>query len=116
MNDNNVIPLVAYPRVKAEAGTVISGTLIPADLVKAFADELARLASMNPDTPCFGPACKLVAIARHWLEYRDDEAEGDELIGELGDMLDEFAPKGHSFGAHVGDGADFGFWPCEDLQ
>lgn len=33
---------------------------------------------------------------------------------DIFDMLNDIAPAGCYFGSHPGDGADFGFWWCED--
>jgi hypothetical protein len=43
-----------------------------------------------------------------------DEEQASELINSIQDALCEFAPKGHIFGAHEGDGSDFGYWPYCD--
>lgn len=44
----------------------------------------------------------------YWLEQASDDT--NELFG----VLDAIAPKGCYFGALEGDGACYGFWPCED--
>jgi len=43
------------------------------------------------------------------------ESEGcAHLLEELFDALNDVADEGFYFGAHPGDGADFGFWKLED--
>lgn len=44
--------------------------------------------------------------------YESEDADFD--LDELTNLLNDAAPAGHYFGAHPGDGADFGFWPHED--
>ena len=45
-----------------------------------------------------------------------DDVDGwhvSEVLDELYQALNDEAPDGHYFGAHEGDGAEFGFWPTE---
>lgn len=92
----------------ARIGTISHGTLGNEDLLEAFASECEAL----------GIAPALVKEANAILE--DDDCTGDgiesetvsELIQELSDALNEVAPPYCYFGAHEGDGSDFGFWPC----
>ena len=87
--------------IKAEPGSISSGTLLQEDLVYAFLSELERFNGLK--------ATKL------WAEYdNDDYSDIDWFIQELMDELQEYAPDGCYFGSHPGDGADFGFWPDED--
>jgi hypothetical protein len=37
-----------------------------------------------------------------------------QILEELFDILDSYAPDGFYFGAHIGDGSDFGFWENEE--
>ena len=103
--------------MKATPGAIIHGTLRPQDLLRAFAIELERLSN--------GAIPPIVTEARGFAElhdlYDDGEADAndiagaDEVIKNLIEYLDELAPEGHFFGAHPGDGSDFGFWPINDL-
>lgn len=42
-------------------------------------------------------------------EWWDSQA-GIDLFEELFCLLDMYAPDGYYFGAHEGDGSDFGYW------
>jgi hypothetical protein len=46
--------------------------------------------------------------------YSSDESCYD--LDALFDALDGYAPPGHYFGSHEGDGADYGFWPVPDTE
>lgn len=88
--------------MKATIGTVSSATMRTEDLYDAFTSELERLDS------------------KRYLQFVLDKSEDpDEQIEELFDILNQYAPDGCYFGAHPGDGCDYGFWKfeeCEDLE
>ncbi len=91
---------------KPEIGTVSHGTLRTEDLIPAFANELERC--------CDGHSGNLTLVqeAREITDF--DSEEASDLCHDLSDALNEYAPEGTYFGAHEGDGSDFGFWPLED--
>jgi hypothetical protein len=35
------------------------------------------------------------------------------LLESLFDTLDNYSPEGYYFGAHPGDGSDYGFWEMD---
>ena len=87
-----------------EIGSISTGTLRPEDLLPAFSRELERHA----------PDHALVTAADDILNRLPDDWDGggaSELINEIQDALQEHCPPFVTFGAHPGDGADFGFWP-----
>jgi hypothetical protein len=97
-------------------GTVISGTLKTNELLEAFADTLEWLLTNKRkriSTEEFDRLARLCAEARDWAETPDGESASD-VLDEMFDALNGFASKGCYFGAHPGDGADFGFWPEEE--
>lgn len=94
---------------KATSGSVSWGTHLPSDLIPRFLHKLAQLDESK--------AAALRAELPEDLEPNDSYWESEEahwLLEELFDVLDAFAPDGHYFGAHEGDGTDFGFWPLDE--
>lgn len=98
-----------------KTGTIIQGTMRRQDLIPAFLEAL-RVAS--PDAYAqliMGP---FGAVPAHVSDEGDDSPWWDteaaaDLLAQLDEALNEAAPEGHYFGAHPGDGADFGFWEVE---
>lgn len=100
----------------AEQGTVSHGTLRNEDLLATFADTLESLVQDNAKhwNGRQGERDRLLGIVWDAREISDfDSEEASDMVSALTDALDKFSPPGHSFGAHEGDGSDFGFWPCE---
>jgi hypothetical protein len=84
--------------------SVSTATLRTCDLVRVFLDVIR-------DTPEHR-RLKL-EIPPHALENEHDEwwdEKGADLLLELFDVLDSYAPEGYIFGSLPDDGADFGFW------
>ena len=79
-----------------EIGTISHGSLILADIVNGIrhlvpAKLLKEFDAADPDSPD-------AYMIFESIEY----------------AMDEIAPDGCYFGSHPGDGADIGFWQCED--
>lgn len=92
-----------------QLGTLISATMNPRDLIPAFI--AAALTLANTD----GERADLHGIQKRANSpgyYDTDTAQMD--LEQLFDLLDAAAPSGHYFGAHPGDGSDFGFWQFDD--
>ena len=107
----------------AQLGTVSHGTLRPEDLLSTFASALEGLAFANGDTlslpenfrkrdryaRLIGEAQDAFASDGETLTEEGKDVASD-LISDLCDALQDFAPTGARFGAHEGDDSDFGFW------
>ena len=98
--------------------SISTGTLQLSDLVPRCFRALHDLDSDAADTIARKNLCSFVRIA---LDEKDTEDEvavnaAYELFNELCDALDALAPAGCYFGAHPGDGSDFGFWEDEVLE
>lgn len=95
-----------------EPGTVISGTMRDEDVIPAL---LAVLDVHAPEK-----AIEIRGIYPETIEAlgADNKAPNETAVEMLRDdvwaAMEEIAPPGHVFGAHEGDGADFGFWESED--
>jgi hypothetical protein len=107
-------------RKYANIGSVSSGTMITEDVFYNCIYALAQLDKKranriqrdwdNIEKECPEP---------HYEEYCENcEEERSRLLNEtLWDALNKYAAPYCYFGAHPGDGADFGFWPAmESLE
>jgi hypothetical protein len=91
----------------AQFGSISSGTLRTEDLLESFADELEY--QLKRQTRSF----KRKAYRALINEARRVNPEGEDascVVDELQDALQDFSPPYAYFGAHPGDGADFGYW------
>ena len=92
----------------ATIGTISHGTMRPEDLIPVFARELEWL-STNQRTD---NETSLIADADDFSDFGSQHA--DDILEALFDALDQHAPSNCYFGAHEGDGSDYGFWPIDD--
>jgi len=100
-------------------GTISSGTLRREDLISSFADELRRLVKQKgvgrEQRKRHLTLCREVARNQRAKDYyKSDDASFD--LDALFDSLNEYAGPYFYFGAHPGDGADFGFWLSESFD
>tara|TARA_R100000664_G_C2756766_1_gene144734 strand:- start:3131 stop:3484 length:354 start_codon:yes stop_codon:yes gene_type:complete len=107
-----------------ERGTVIRGTHRPQDLVPRLLDELTeRIEHGMPGARSELESARAVNRLQDFMGkveeamqvegyYESDEAMFDLEL--LFDYLDQCAGPDSYFGAHVGDGSDFGFWATEE--
>jgi hypothetical protein len=90
-------------KTKAQIGSISTGTMRPEDLIDTFEHELGWL------------GFDLEKLAGIKEECYQDKEEGEQFyLDELFDLLNEKAPAYCFFGAHPGDGTDFGFWVSWD--
>ncbi len=94
----------------ASFGTVSHATMRAEDLIPAFVSALEDLAEGDEHKV-------LIAEAN---AYDPDEPGScdseDGILEDLFDALNEAAPAYAYFGAHPGDGSDYGFWLSEDFE
>jgi hypothetical protein len=91
--------------------SVIHGTLRNQDLIPAFLEAVLQL---DPDTP----------IPEELREAPQDNDDHEWwytetaywVLEHLDNKLNDHAPDGYYFGAHDGDGSDFGFWRMIDEE
>jgi len=105
-------------------GSLIHGTHRTQDLIPAFMSAISRIANEKPEGFDHKHASALEvallnAVPSHAqeddaAEWWDSEDASYLLNEELLDSLCDCAPEGFYFGAHEGDGSDFGFWEDEE--
>lgn len=98
-------------------GTLSHGTMRSEDLIPIFYSFLKRHATFEArgafwsawsDARLEIESGDIVA----WIEESQERA--DYLLEDLFEELDLMAPEGFYFGAHPGDGSDYGFWKVEE--
>ena len=100
----------------AEPGSISSGTMREKDLIPCFCDRLEELAQDNyPLDGVVEHLEKVKEIRGRMGESYWNSEESEFDLDDLFDALDEYAPEGYRFGAHPGDGTDYGFWQWEEV-
>ena len=115
-------------------GTISHSSVRDTDLLESFSNALEHLSTSNFDYIYEHKKYKdIIKEARRYKDflikyenklYKPHHEKMRAFILEtvsyiinedLFDALNEFAPLNYYFGSHPGDGADYGFWPSEDL-
>lgn len=117
-----------------DLGTIIHGTMRPADIGPALLETLRHVDAARADAIADehkdaawgaileagriarlgrGPRALLAVRARAAMEQAQAEHES-WTIDALIDALQDYAPDGAYVGAHPGDGADIGVWLADD--
>lgn len=103
VSDGEAVVNIDGREIRFEVGSISHGTLRDEDLIDAFASWLEAV-----DRKGF----------REWMEENTDEdgyiVTDEWTLNDLFETLDNYAPEGYYFGAHGGDGSDFGFWEWKD--
>jgi hypothetical protein len=96
-------------------GSVISGTMRPEDLIPAFVAELEGQKPLKREHK------KLIKEIDKRSRFASDSnylTQGDaELdLGDLFDALNKYCAPYFYFGAHPGDGSDYGYWLSDSFE
>jgi hypothetical protein len=95
----------------ASLGSVSRATMREEDLIPAFAYELEQLDTEEKYKELIKEANDI-----DWDDVDIGIVYSNDILEELFDALNMFAPPYCYFGSHPGDGADYGFWICEDIE
>ena len=101
---------VAYP-----IGSISHGTMRNEDLIPEFVYCLKTLANQHGNKKHKALIRDIEKRMEAEGYYESDEADYD-LNEDLFQALNEYAAPYMYFGAHPGDGSDFGFWLDEDME
>jgi hypothetical protein len=99
-------------------GTVSHGTMRPEHLIPAFIAELPTLKrewyEERWSAVQAGDAETIADVLAHFDELTSQQEAIDYLLDDLHSELEDLSPDGYYFGAHPGDGSDYGWWPIEE--
>lgn len=98
--DTNTTTMSTLP-----TGTISHGTMLARHLVPRF---LSALRAVNP--------ALADALDQDMPASYESEAMDYWLSEVLWDVMNDHCPEGHYFGAHPGDGSDYGVWAVEDAD
>lgn len=91
-------------------GSISSGTLRTEDLLYAFSYYCRDYGGKDGRR-----LNREYGIMKAWDDMTaEEQEEAGYLLEEMTECLQNAAPDYVDFGAHEGDGADFGFWPSMD--
>lgn len=106
-----------YINEAMQPGSISHGThrnedVLPRFMSALFKEDPEKAREIWNNNPNFLEAlCDLnCGIQNNWWESE----EATQISEELFDVMDSYSPEGHYFGAHPGDGSDFGYWQNED--
>ena len=104
-------------REAMEPGSISHGTMrnedvLPRIMSTLFKEDPQKAREIWQNNPEFLEALcdKNCGIDNPWWESEDATYIAEELF----DTMNNYAPEGHYFGSHPGDGSDYGYWPNED--
>jgi len=95
-------------------GSVSSGTMRLEDLIPCFMPLLREYARDNTREDHIGLLKEIGERMEDEDYFETEEANYD--LDDLFDALGEYALPYFYFGAHPGDGADYGYWLSEDFE
>ena len=95
-------------------GTMRAEDLIPKFMSILFKEDPAKAREIWQKYPNLLQALcdKNAGVPTNWW---DSEEAIEILNNDLFDVMNNYAPEGHYFGSHPGDGSDYGYWPNEDM-
>jgi hypothetical protein len=98
-------------------GSISSGTMQEKDLIPAFLDELEYHVRQGKKRGYLKEINRIRRAVDKDIDdsyFHSEDASFD--LEYLFNSLNDFAAPYFYFGAHPGDGADFGFWLSEDME
>jgi hypothetical protein len=101
-------------------GSVSHGTMREEDLIPEFLDLADSIRLSKEDRRRIQEIRRRVSATRVALvgfahpEYWTSEEAAEDLNETLFDVLNAYVPPYCYFGAHAGDGSDYGVWPSHD--
>ena len=99
--------------------SLIHSTMRNCDLVPAFIGALRDTVEHEQMMNTINGDAKLHVITDTNATDSDPRWNSEDisfLLEEIFDVLNAYAPDGYYFGAHPGNGSDYGYWPASLLD